>query len=98
AEGARARETAAVLAAIPEVLEVHRVVGEDCFFLKVRVGDTDALGRLLDETIQPLPSVASTRTTIVLSTAKELAGTGQIPSSSRLLDDDSTADSVHRAS
>jgi len=30
-----------------------------------------ALGALLDETIQPLPAVASTRTTIVLSTAKE---------------------------
>jgi Lrp/AsnC family transcriptional regulator, leucine-responsive regulatory protein len=70
-EGARARETAEVLAAIPEVLEVHRVVGDDCFFLKVRVRDTDALGALLDEKIQPLPAVASTRTTIVLSTAKE---------------------------
>ena len=71
AEGARARETAEMLAAIPEVLEVHRVVGEDCFFLKVRVRDTDALGVLLDEKIQPLPAVASTRTTIVLSTAKD---------------------------
>lgn len=71
-EGARgARETAEVLASIPEVTEVHRVVGEDCFFLKVRVKDTAALGRLLDEKIQPLPPVASTRTTIVLSTAKE---------------------------
>lgn len=71
AEGARARETAAMLATIPEVLEVHRVVGDDCFLLKVRVRDTDALGVLLDETIQPLPAVASTRTTIVLSTTKD---------------------------
>lgn len=70
-EGARARETAELLAAIPEVLEVHRVVGEDCFFLKVRVRDTAALGALLDEKIQPLGPVASTRTTIVLSTAKD---------------------------
>lgn len=70
-EGARARETAAMLAEIPEVLEVHRVVGDDCFFLKVRVRDTDALGALLDEKIQQLPPVASTRTTIVLSTAKD---------------------------
>ena len=59
-----------MLAAIPEVLEVHRVVGEDCFTLKVRVRDTTALGALLDEQIQRLPPVASTRTTIVLSTAK----------------------------
>lgn len=70
-EGARAKETAEMLAGVPEVLEVHRVVGEDCFFLKIRVEDTQALGRLLDEKIQPLPPVASTRTTIVLSTAKE---------------------------
>jgi Lrp/AsnC family leucine-responsive transcriptional regulator len=70
-EGARAKETAEMLASVPEVLEVHRVVGEDCFFLKIRVEDTQALGRLLDEKIQPLPPVASTRTTIVLSTAKE---------------------------
>ena len=70
-EGARAKETAAMLASIPEVLEVHRVVGEDCFTLKVRVRDTTALGALLDEKIQRLPPVASTRTTIVLSTAKD---------------------------
>jgi Lrp/AsnC family transcriptional regulator, leucine-responsive regulatory protein len=70
-EGARAAETGALLAAIPEVLEVHRVVGVDCFFLKVRVRDTTALGALLDEQIQCLPPVASTSTTIVLSTAKD---------------------------
>lgn len=70
-EGARAAETGAMLAAIPEVLEVHRVVGDDCFLLKVRVRDTTALGALLDEHIQPLPPVASTRTTIVLCTSKD---------------------------
>ena len=70
-EGARAKETADLLAGVPEVLEVHRVVGDDCFFLKIRVRDTAALGRLLDEKIQTLDPVASTRTTIVLSTAKE---------------------------
>lgn len=69
-EGARAKETADMLSGIPEVLEVHRVVGEDCFFLKVRVRDTTELGALLDEKIQRLPPVAATRTTIVLSTAK----------------------------
>ena len=69
-EGARAKETADLLAAIPEVVEVHRVVGDDCFLLKVRVRDTAALGALLDEKIQPLAPVASTRTTIVLSSSK----------------------------
>lgn len=70
-EQARTVNTAAILTAIPEVQEVHRVVGEDCFFVKVRVKDTDDLGRLLEEEIQPIPSVASTRTTIVVKTAKE---------------------------
>jgi Lrp/AsnC family leucine-responsive transcriptional regulator len=72
-EQARAVDTTAVLSAIPEVQEVHRVVGEDCFFVKVRVRDTDALGQLLDEHIQRVPSVAATRTTIVLKTGKETA-------------------------
>ena len=70
-EGARASETASLLAQIPEVVEVHRVVGDDCFLLKVRVRDTAALGSLLDEKIQPLGPVASTRTTIVLSSSKD---------------------------
>ncbi len=70
-EGARAGETAALLASIPEVVEVHRVVGDDCFLLKVRVRDTAALGALLDEKFQSLPPVASTRTTIVLSSSKD---------------------------
>ena len=88
-EGARADETAALLAAIDDVLEVHRVVGNDCFFLKVRVRDTQGLGVLLDERIQPLEPVASTRTTIVLSTAKDeipggqLEGSGDVPVRSR---------------
>ena len=69
--GARAPEVTRELAAIPEVTEIHRVVGEDCFFLKVRVADPEALEDLLDHRIQPLDSVASTRTTIVLSTGKE---------------------------
>ena len=75
-EGARAAEVTRDLAAIQEVIEVHRVVGEDCFFLKVRVRDPRALEALLDEKIQPISSVSSTRTTIVLSTGKE---TGAIP-------------------
>jgi Lrp/AsnC family leucine-responsive transcriptional regulator len=70
-EGARADATARQLSAIEEVAEVHRVVGDDCFFLKVRVADTDALGTLLDAKIRRLPTVSSTRTTIVLSTTKD---------------------------
>ena len=59
------------LAKIPEVLEVLDVAGEDCFMLKIRTKDTDALGRLLREKIKTIPSVSGTRTTVVLETYKE---------------------------
>lgn len=66
--GADAEEA---LVSIPEVLEVHDVAGEDCFLLKIRTKDTEALGRLHREKIRPIPSVISTRTTVVLQTYKE---------------------------
>jgi Transcriptional regulators len=59
------------LAAIPEVLEVHDVAGEDSYWLKIRTKDTEALGRLLREKIKPITSVLGTRTTVVLQTFKE---------------------------
>jgi Lrp/AsnC family leucine-responsive transcriptional regulator len=64
------------LARMPEVLEVHHIAGEDCYLIKVRVADTDALGRLLREKLGSIPHVRSTRTTIVLATVKE---TGCLP-------------------
>jgi Lrp/AsnC family transcriptional regulator, leucine-responsive regulatory protein len=63
--------TAEKIARIPEVLEVHHVAGEDCFLVKLRAADTDALGRLLREQFGTIPTVTSTRTTIVLETVKE---------------------------
>jgi len=63
--------TEQLLAAIPEVLEVHHVAGEDCFLLKVRASDTEALGRLLRHRIATIPTVIGTRTTVVLETVKE---------------------------
>ena len=60
------------LAARPEVQEVHHVAGEDCFLVKVRARDTDALGALLRD-LKGIPSVRATRTTIVLDTIKESA-------------------------
>lgn len=59
------------LGEIPEVQEIHRVVGEDCFFVKVRVHDTDELAALLDERIRAIEAVGATRTTIVLTTIKD---------------------------
>ncbi|HEX5074466.1 MAG TPA: Lrp/AsnC family transcriptional regulator [Gemmatimonadaceae bacterium] len=66
-----APRTEAALVAIPEVQEVHHVAGEDCFMLKVRARDTAALNDLLANQIGSLESVRSTKTTIVLRTAKE---------------------------
>jgi Lrp/AsnC family transcriptional regulator, leucine-responsive regulatory protein len=65
--------SAHALATIPEVLEVHHVAGEDCYFLKVRARDAEHLGQLLRQQIAATPGVTSTRTTIVLGTVKETA-------------------------
>ena len=64
-------KAAKALARIPESLEVHHVAGEDCFLVKVRAANTEALGRLLREQIGTIKGVRSTRTTIVLRTEKE---------------------------
>lgn len=69
-------ETGARLAELPEVQEVHQIAGEDCYLVKVRAADTEHLGRLMREKFGAIPSVRSTRTTIVLTTMKESA---QIP-------------------
>jgi Lrp/AsnC family transcriptional regulator, leucine-responsive regulatory protein len=65
--------TGELLAALPEVQEVHHIAGEDCYLVKVRVANTEALGRLLRERFGAIPNIRSTRTTIVLSTIKESA-------------------------
>lgn len=69
-------ETGKQLARFPEVLEIHDVAGEDCYLVKVRVADTEALGAFLRDKIGPIEAIASTRTTIVLATVKE---TAQLP-------------------
>lgn len=65
--------TDARLAAIPGVQEVHHIAGEDCYLVKVRVADTEALSHLLREGFGAIETIRSTRTTIVLSTVKESA-------------------------
>lgn len=61
----------AEIAAIPGVLEVHHVAGEDCYLVKVRSADTESLARLLRQGLGSIGAVRSTRTTIVLDTVKE---------------------------
>ncbi|MBI5432860.1 MAG: Lrp/AsnC family transcriptional regulator [Planctomycetes bacterium] len=63
--------TGELLAAIPEVQEVHQVAGEDCYLVKLRARDTDDLARILNERLKSIKSVRGTRTTIVLGTLKE---------------------------
>lgn len=54
----------------PDVLEFHRVAGEDCYLVKIRTSTNKELERLLRR-IRSIRGVARTRTTIVLSTELE---------------------------
>ncbi|HVE82454.1 MAG TPA: Lrp/AsnC family transcriptional regulator [Myxococcales bacterium] len=56
---------------LDEVLECHRVAGEDSYVLKVRTEDTQALDRLLVENLRLIAGVTRTNTTIVLASIKE---------------------------
>jgi Lrp/AsnC family leucine-responsive transcriptional regulator len=66
-------ELGEMLAAIPDVQEVHFVTGEDGFMVKIRAADTDRLERIRREKIAALPQVRATRTLVVLKTYKETA-------------------------
>lgn len=55
---------------IDEILECHAITGEGSHLLKVRTHNTASLERLLAK-IQAWAGVQSTRTNVVLSTAKE---------------------------
>lgn len=57
--------------AMPEVLECHRVAGQDSYLLKVKTRNTATLDTLLVETLRTITGVTRTFTTIVLSSVKE---------------------------
>ena len=63
-------EIVARASAHPEILECHAITGEGSHVLKIRTQSTATLERLLSE-IQSWPGVSNTRTSVVLSTAKE---------------------------
>jgi len=68
------RDRAAFLRAISKmenVAECHHVAGDDDYLLKVRCRGTQDLDHLLAKALKDKLRVARTRTTIVLSTAKE---------------------------
>lgn len=56
-----------------EVLEVHTVAGDDCYFIKVRTDSIPSLNAILNELTSPPVSLA-TRTTIVMETHFEKVG------------------------
>ena len=59
------------LSKIPEVQEVHIIAGEDCFLAKIRTTDSATLMEIMRNSLKKIPSIASTKTTIVLETVKE---------------------------
>jgi Lrp/AsnC family leucine-responsive transcriptional regulator len=65
------KSTGELLAQIPEVQEAHHIAGDDCYLAKVRVPDARSLGRLLREGFGAIPSMRSTRSTIVLDSLRE---------------------------
>jgi Lrp/AsnC family leucine-responsive transcriptional regulator len=63
--------TGPALARIPEVQEVHNIAGEDCYLVKVRTADSAGLIALMRNEFARIPTIQSTKTTIVLETVKE---------------------------
>ena len=56
---------------LEQICECHHVAGDDDYLLKVRCRDAEDLDHLLVHRLKGKLGVARTRTTIVLSTAKE---------------------------
>jgi Lrp/AsnC family leucine-responsive transcriptional regulator len=55
----------------PDVLECHRVAGQDSYLLKVKTQNTASLDKLLVEQLRTITGVTRTHTTIVLASVKE---------------------------
>ena len=64
-------DAARLLAEMREVEEIHRVAGEDCYVVRVRVPNVEHLGGLVRDKIERIKTVRSTRTTLVLRTFKD---------------------------
>jgi Lrp/AsnC family leucine-responsive transcriptional regulator len=77
----REGKIAAQLARIPEVEELHRIAGEDCYVARVRVSNTEELGHVVRDKIERIKSVQATRTTLVLRTLKDKPGSNPRSSS-----------------
>lgn len=56
---------------IPEIQEIHRVIGEWCFILKVRTDTPRNLERLLYQDLRQIPEVRRTLTILSTSSPRE---------------------------
>jgi Lrp/AsnC family transcriptional regulator, leucine-responsive regulatory protein len=72
-EGAKASKMFRDLMETDEVLEVHSVAGDDCYFIKVRTDSIPSLNKLVSR-LTAAPLSLSTRTTIVMETHCEKVG------------------------
>lgn len=59
------------IAGMPEVQEAHHVSGPHSYLLKLRLADTKALQRFMQDKLKPLDGVGGTETLVVLDTVKE---------------------------
>jgi len=64
-------DTGNALSQVTGVEEVHKIAGEDCFLVKIRVGGTDELAEILDTEIDVIPTITGVRTNIVLKSISE---------------------------
>src|SRR5580700_2936919 len=56
---------------LDEILECHRVAGDDSYLLKIKTRNPRTLDRLLVQVLRTIPGVTRTHTTIVLASIKE---------------------------
>lgn len=64
-------DTAAALSGVTGLEELHKIAGDDCYLLKIRASGTDELNAIIEQEINPVPSVTRVRTTIVLKACVE---------------------------
>ena len=64
-------DTAAALATVTGLEELHKIAGDDCYLLKIRAADTDELNAIIESQVNPVQSVSRVRTTIVLKPVTE---------------------------
>ncbi|MFC1751795.1 Lrp/AsnC family transcriptional regulator [Thermoproteota archaeon] len=62
---------AKAMAALPNVLEVHEITGEDAYLLKIRSTGTEHLSYIIKNQLGAIEEVVSTQSTIVLNSLKE---------------------------